>query len=72
MQILDEDLQDQDLPARAVAALTAASRHAGELGRTVVVLLDGALVQQSPSGAVTLKKIAPRLKVESRIKKAQS
>lgn len=68
MPLHDEDLCDQDIPAQAVAALTAASRRASEAGLPVVVILDGWLVRQSRISTIALKKIACRVKVESRIK----
>lgn len=68
MQLRNEDLCDQDIPAQAVAALTAASRWACGAGLTVVVLLDGWLVRQNLASTVALKKITSRIKAESRIK----
>ena len=70
MSIVQDDLQEGDISIAALAALTAAQRHAAQSGRTRVVLENGRLLRKTPGGTILIKTIAPRKKVAVRVKRA--
>jgi hypothetical protein len=57
------DLEDADVPERAVAALYAASLRSIAAGHPQVVVQNGELVRITPEGVTVLKKVRSRIPV---------
>ena len=70
MADINLDLQEDNVPQMAVQALTAANRRAIDSGRSVLVVVDDALVCIGSTGSMVLKKLPPRRKVANRVKRA--
>ncbi len=68
----DLDPQEADVTLLAVQALTAAQQKAMSSGHSVLVVVNGELIQIEPAGRTVLKKLPPRRKVSVRIKRASS
>lgn len=62
----DEDIEDADVPALAVAALNAAQRNAMESGHTIVFVRGNLLIEKGPDGEKVLKTLPPRRIVTER------
>ena len=59
----DDERQEADVPALALAALQAAQRRAREAGHTLVMVRDGQLVQICGDTVTVLKQLPARKKV---------
>lgn len=63
MNPLEIDPMESDVPEKAVAALTAASKRAAQLGLTRVLVSEGKLVRISNNEQTVLKTISGRIKI---------
>lgn len=70
MAINEDDKRDEDVPAQAVAALTAAHRRALAAGRTLVLVQDGMLVRIDRNGTHPIRRISGRERVSTLNKQA--
>lgn len=63
-------IDEIEIAAQAVKALSEAQRRAEKSGLGVVIVKDNELVRVGPLGKTVLKKLPPRKKVAERIKRA--
>jgi hypothetical protein len=63
--------QDSEVAEQAVRALDEATRRSRQSAVPLVLVVDGNLVRTGPSGTTILKKLAPRLRVANRVKRAK-
>jgi len=70
MPDIDLDAEEDCIAQMAVQALAAANRRAIDSGRSVLVVVDDALVRIGSSGTIVLKKIPAGRKVGNRVKRA--
>ena len=63
-------LEDEAVAAEAVKALRSASDRAKQAGLEVVLVEGDELVRIGPQGRTVLKRVAPRVKSDVRVKRA--
>ncbi len=70
MAEIDMDSNEADVTESAVQALNIATRRAIHSGLPILVVIDSTLVRLDLSGMTVVRKLPPRRKVATRLKRA--